>query len=159
MGFWLKLQEKRGQFQTLKLSLKRVSRTEHKLKKKKRGWKDGINVVAKTLPDPASIRQMEQESLGLTERCYCCSLKCVLTRQRVQLFGEGSHNDVVLHDVRHLLLEVLLVECDQGIRAGIPNLEKRFSLGSTCFFLGFKSLHSRPDMWSGCVTSPSWPYN
>lgn len=87
------------------------------------------------LPDPASIRQMEQESLGLTERYYCCSLKSVLTRQRVQLFGEGSHNDVVLHNVRHLLLQVLFIECDQGIRAGIPNLEKRFGLGATGLFL------------------------
>lgn len=103
-------------------------------------------MVAKTLPDPASIRQMEQESLGLLERCYCYSLKRALTRQRVQLLGEGSHNDVVLHDVRHLLLQVLLVEGDQGIRAGIPNLEKRVSLGTTCLFLDSKSLHSRPDM-------------
>lgn len=80
------------------------------------------------LPDPASIRQMEQESSGLTERSYCYWLETVLTRERVQLFGEGSHNDVVLHDVRHLLLQVVLIEGDQGIRAGIPNLKKRFSL-------------------------------
>lgn len=92
------------------------------------------------LPDPASIRQLEQESLGLTERCYCYSLKTVLTRQCVQLFGEGSHNDVVLHNVCHLLLQVLLVERDQGIRAGIPNLKERFSLGATTF-LRFISLH------------------
>lgn len=54
----------------------------------------------------------------------------MLTRQRVQLFGEGSHNDVVLHNVRHLLLQVLLVECDQGIGAGVPNLKQRFSLAT-----------------------------
>lgn len=91
------------------------------------------------LPDRASIRQMEQGSLGLTERCYCYSLKTVLTRQRVQLFGEGSHNDVVLHNVGHLLLQVLLIECDQGIRAGIPNLKKTFTQGATTS--GFISLH------------------
>lgn len=90
------------------------------------------------LPNPASIRQMEQESLGLTERCYCYSLKTVLTRQRIQLFGEGSHNNVVLYNVRHLLLQVLLIKCDQGIRAGIPNLKKRIYL---------------------IFTSPSWPHN
>lgn len=49
----------------------------------------------------------------------------MLTGQAVQLFGERSHNDVVLHDVCHLVLQVLLIECDQGIRAGIPNLNER----------------------------------
>lgn len=53
------------------------------------------------LPDPASIRQMEQESLGLTATV---TRKTLLTRQRVQLFGERSHNDVILHNVRHLVL-------------------------------------------------------
>ena len=49
----------------------------------------------------------------------------MLTGQAVQLFGDCSHNDVVLHDVCHLVLQVLLIECDQGIRAGIPNLNER----------------------------------
>lgn len=49
----------------------------------------------------------------------------MLTRQAVQLLGERSHNDVILHDVRHLVLQVLLIERDQGIRAGIPNLNER----------------------------------
>ena len=49
----------------------------------------------------------------------------MLTRQAVQLFSERSHNDVILHDVRHLVLQVLLIERDQGIRAGIPNLNER----------------------------------
>lgn len=42
-------------------------------------------------------------------------INSVLTGQTVQLFGERSHDDVVLHDVRHLVLQVLLIECDQGI--------------------------------------------
>lgn len=73
---------------------------------------------------------MEQESRGLTERCYCFGLhvliiNAVLTGQPVQLFSERGHNDVVLHDVRHLVLQVLLIESDQGIGAGIPNLNER----------------------------------
>ena len=48
-----------------------------------------------------------------------------LTGQTAQLFGECSHNDVVLHDVRHLVLHVVLIESDQGIGAGIPNLNER----------------------------------
>ena len=39
----------------------------------------------------------------------------LLTGQAVQLFSERSHNDVVLHDVGHLVLKVFLIECDQGI--------------------------------------------
>lgn len=38
-----------------------------------------------------------------------------LTRQTVQLSSERGHDQVVLHDVRHLVLHVLLIECDQGI--------------------------------------------
>lgn len=73
---------------------------------------------------------MEQESRGLTEHCYCVGIhvliiNAVLTGQTVQLFSECSHNDVILHDVRHLVLQVLLIESDQGIRAGIPNLNER----------------------------------
>lgn len=49
----------------------------------------------------------------------------VLTGQSVHLFGDGRHNDVILHNVRHLVKQVLLIECDQGIRAGIPNLNER----------------------------------
>lgn len=48
-----------------------------------------------------------------------------LTRQTVQLSSERGHDQVVLHDVRHLVLHVLLIECDQGIWAGIPNLNER----------------------------------
>lgn len=49
----------------------------------------------------------------------------VLTGQTVQLLSECCHDDVILHDVCHLVLQVLLIECDQGIRAGIPNLNER----------------------------------
>lgn len=49
----------------------------------------------------------------------------VLTGQTVQLFGECSHHDVILHDVCHLILEVLFIEGDQGIGAGVPHLNKR----------------------------------
>lgn len=52
-------------------------------------------------------------------------INAVLTGQTVQLFSERSHNDVVLHNVRHLVLQVLLIESDQGIRAGVPNLNER----------------------------------
>lgn len=48
----------------------------------------------------------------------------VLTGQSVQLFGDRGHNDVILHDVCHLVKQVLLIERDQGIRAGIPNLNE-----------------------------------
>lgn len=63
---------------------------------------------------------MEQGSRGLAEPCYRGGLhvfimNAVLTRQTVQLFSECSHNDVVLHNVGHLVLQVLLIECDQGI--------------------------------------------
>lgn len=73
---------------------------------------------------------MEQESWGLTKLCYCVGLhvliiNAVLTRQTVQLLSACCHDDVILHDVCHLVLQVLLIECDQGIRAGIPNLNKR----------------------------------
>lgn len=61
------------------------------------------------------------------ELCYGLGLhvliiNAVLTGQTVQLFSECCHDDVILHNVRHLVLHVLLIECDQGIRAGIPNL-------------------------------------
>ena len=67
---------------------------------------------------------MEEKSL------YCVELQAlimnaVLTRQSVQLLGDCSHNDVILHNVCHLVLQVLLIKCDQGIRAGIPNLNER----------------------------------
>lgn len=39
---------------------------------------------------------------------------CV-TRESVQLFGEGGHDDVVLNDVRHLVLQILLIKCNQSI--------------------------------------------
>lgn len=48
-----------------------------------------------------------------------------LTREILQLFCQGCHNDVVLHNVCHLVLQVLLIECNQGIRAGIPNLNEK----------------------------------
>ena len=48
-----------------------------------------------------------------------------LTGEAVQLPGESGHNDVVLHDVCHLILQVVLIESNQGIRAGIPNLNER----------------------------------
>ncbi len=78
----------------------------------------------------ASIRQMEQELRRLAEHRYCVGLhvlimKVVLTGQTFQLFRECSNDDVVLNDVRHLVLQVLLIECDQGIRASIPNLNDR----------------------------------
>lgn len=45
------------------------------------------------------------------------------TGERVQLSGQRGHHHVVLHDVGHLVLKVLLVERDQGVGAGIPNLK------------------------------------
>ena len=51
--------------------------------------------------------------------------EALLTGEAVQLPGERGHNDVVLHDVCHLVLQVLLIESNQGIRAGIPNLNER----------------------------------
>lgn len=53
-----------------------------------------------------------------------------LTRQSVQLFGDRGHNDVILHNVRHLFKQVLLIECDQGIWAGIPNLNERLIMAA-----------------------------
>lgn len=72
---------------------------------------------------------MEQELRGCTEHSYCVgfhvlTINAVLTRQNVQLFSECSHNDVVLYNVCHLVLQVLLIERDQGIGAGIPNLNE-----------------------------------
>lgn len=56
----------------------------------------------------------------LQSACYCVrfhdlTVHAVLTGQTVQLFGEGSNNDVVLYNVSHLVLQVLLIERDQGI--------------------------------------------
>jgi len=73
---------------------------------------------------------MEHESRGLTEhrgvmRGASCRIHNVLTGQAVQLLSERGHNDVVLHDVRHLVLMVLLIKCDQDIGAGVPNLNER----------------------------------
>lgn len=48
-----------------------------------------------------------------------------LTRQAVQLLSECGHHKVILHDVRHLVQQVVLIECDQGIGAGVPNLNER----------------------------------
>lgn len=50
------------------------------------------------------------------------------TGERVQLPGQRGHHHVVLHDVGHLVLEVLLVERDQGVGAGVPNLKEKHSL-------------------------------
>lgn len=49
----------------------------------------------------------------------------MLTRKSIKLSGDRNHHDVILHDVRHFILQVLLIECDQGIWAGIPNLNER----------------------------------
>lgn len=51
-----------------------------------------------------------------------------VTRESLQLFGEGGHNDVVLNDVRHLVLQILLIKCNQGIWTSIPNLKRRTKL-------------------------------
>lgn len=51
-----------------------------------------------------------------------------VTRESVQLFGEGGHNDVVLNDVRHLVLQILLIKCNQSIWTSIPNLKQRDKL-------------------------------
>lgn len=73
---------------------------------------------------------MEQES-RVSQSCCCCVgvhvliINAALTRQTVQLFSERSHNDVILHDVRHLVLQVVLIERDQGVWARIPNLNER----------------------------------
>lgn len=55
-----------------------------------------------------------------------------LTGQSVQLLGERGHHHVVLHDVRHLLLQVLLIESNQGIGAGVPNLNDRAIIPAVC---------------------------
>lgn len=54
----------------------------------------------------------------------------MLTGQTIQLFSERSHDHIILHDVCHLVLQVLLIECDQGIRAGIPNLNERLIISA-----------------------------
>lgn len=51
-----------------------------------------------------------------------------VTRESLQLFGEGGHNDIVLNDVRHLILQILLIKCNQGIWTSIPNLKQRTKL-------------------------------
>lgn len=64
-------------------------------------------------------------------------VNAALTGQVVQLFSECSHNDVVLHNVCHLVLHVLLVEGDQDIGAGIPNLNGRLIVTAVYRFYAY----------------------
>ena len=56
----------------------------------------------------------------------------VLTGQTIQLFSERRHDHIILHDVCHFVLQVVLIERDQGIGAGIPNLNERLIIPAVC---------------------------
>lgn len=70
------------------------------------------------------LQKHTHKSIHIDQTSKCASV----TRESLQLFGEGSHNDVVLNDVRHLVLQILLIKCNQGIWTSIPNLKQRTKL-------------------------------